>query len=343
MNHQATQSFPQSLSERLRREARKIAPVWVLLCLGSLRRFRSRANKRIARIPGVHGIWLALFRLRFALGPPRTINEKILYRMVHDRRELLRTTTDKLGMRDYVEDHVGSKYLTNVYATYEGADDIKLDELPRSYAMKATHASGATLLVDEHAAIDAQIPAWSRGRPYPFLARVHPDRVNLAELRQLAAAWLQNPYGRTTIRPQWAYEGLTPRIIFEELLDDGRGNAPPDYKFLCFNGEPTLIQVFTEREREVKRVMYTPSWQRIYELRSVSVPSIEAPEALPEMLSLSRSLASDFDFVRVDLYSCDNRVLVGELTHYPNGGNLSGGGRGPMTLAASGWLPSTVA
>ena len=344
VTHQAIESFPQALGERLRRKTREIAPEWVMFCVECLRRFRSRANKQIVRIRGIHVIWLTIYRLRFWLISPRTMNQKILYRMVHDRRNLLRTTTDKIGMREYVENHVDGSYLPKMYAHYEDADDITLDELPRSYVMKATHASGATLLVDEHYPSDTQIPTWNIDSPYPFLARAHPDHVDLVELRRLAAAWLQNPYGRTTIRPEWAYQGLRPRIMFEELLDDGRGNAPPDYKFLCFDGEPTIIQVFTERERGARRVMYTPSWQRIREAQSDSVPSIEAPRALPEMLSLARRLARNFDFVRVDLYSCDERVLVGELTHYPNTGRIVGGGRGgPITLAASAWLPSTVA
>lgn len=281
-------------------------------------------------------------RLRFRLLPPRTLNEKIRYRMAYDRREILQLTTDKLRVRDYVEKQVGGEHLTTLYGSYDDSDGIVFDDLPRNYVMKATHASGATLLVDERAPLGSAMPAWDERKPFPFLARIHPDSVEEAQIRQLAAAWLRSPYGRVGIRPQWAYIGLTPRILFEELLDDGRGNVPPDYKILCFNGEPSVIQVITQREREAQRAFYTPKWHRILDAYTAESSAVERPNCLQEMLLLSRALAEAFDFVRVDLYAIDGRLLVGELTHYPAGSKVIGGGPGPLTSAASQWSPSSA-
>jgi hypothetical protein len=41
------------------------------------------------------------------------------------------------------------------------------------------------------------------------------------------------------------------------------------------------------------------------------------------MREIAERLSQPFDFVRVDLYAHDSRVLVGELTHYPGAGNRS--------------------
>lgn len=282
-------------------------------------------------------------RLRFKLIPPRTLNQKIRYRMAYDRRDILKITTDKIGVRAYIEKKVGIEHLTILYGFYDDSDDIVFENLPRNYVMKATHASGATLLVDERAPSGSSLPTWDEVAPYPFLARIHPDSVPTAQIRKLADTWLQSPYGRTGNRPQWAYQGLTPRIMFEELLDDGRGNVPPDYKILCFNGEPSLIQVIAEREHESQRAFYTATWQRVLDKHTVASPPIEQPNCLKDMLLLARELAEELDFVRVDLYAINDRLLVGELTHYPAGSKVIGGGRGPLTSAASHWSPSSVA
>jgi hypothetical protein len=41
------------------------------------------------------------------------------------------------------------------------------------------------------------------------------------------------------------------------------------------------------------------------------------------MRQIAERLAHPFAFVRVDLYTVGDRILVGELTHYPTGGNKS--------------------
>ena len=41
------------------------------------------------------------------------------------------------------------------------------------------------------------------------------------------------------------------------------------------------------------------------------------------MRAIAERLSSEFAFVRVDLYSLGERIVVGEMTHYPTGGNKS--------------------
>ena len=54
------------------------------------------------------------------------------------------------------------------------------------------------------------------------------------------------------------------------------------------------------------------------------------------MIDLAQRLAADTDFVRVDLYLLTDRIVLGELTNYPAGGDSpfigtrSSGGRGPF-------------
>ena len=47
---------------------------------------------------------------------------------------------------------------------------------------------------------------------------------------------------------------------------------------------------------------------------------IEKPANFEEMKAIAAILAGDFIFMRVDLYSIDNRTLFGEMTFFPTGG-----------------------
>ena len=50
-------------------------------------------------------------------------------------------------------------------------------------------------------------------------------------------------------------------------------------------------------------------------------PPIVLPSTFGVMRAVAESLARDFDFVRVDLYALGERMVVGEMTHYPKAGN----------------------
>ena len=44
---------------------------------------------------------------------------------------------------------------------------------------------------------------------------------------------------------------------------------------------------------------------------------IALPENIDEMIRIAETLASDFPFVRVDLYNVDGKIYFGELTFAP--------------------------
>ena len=50
---------------------------------------------------------------------------------------------------------------------------------------------------------------------------------------------------------------------------------------------------------------------------------IPRPSRLAEMIEVARALSTGFDFVRVDLYEIDERVMFGELTFTPAGGVMN--------------------
>ncbi len=50
-------------------------------------------------------------------------------------------------------------------------------------------------------------------------------------------------------------------------------------------------------------------------------PEVAVPRSFGAMRQVAECLAREFDFVRVDLYALGERIVVGELTHYPTGGS----------------------
>jgi hypothetical protein len=121
---------------------------------------------------------------------------------------------------------------------------------------------------------------------------------------------------------EYQYRNIKPRILIEELIEDGHADGPLDYRFWGFEGKPEIIQV-DNRPHNINP-FYDVDWNRL-ELRyreQAEVRDISRPANLSQMNAVARALAADFDFVRIDLYTTGNRIYVGELTFTPVGGYL---------------------
>ncbi len=227
------------------------------------------------------------------LDNPTTFTERLLAKRVFDHDPLIPLTADKFTLRGYVEERLGEGYLPRLYAVIESVADVDLTSLPADYVMKGTHGSG-----------------WNRIVTGSDLTR--------AEAMTLATDWLGRSYYRK--RLEWAYRDLTPRVVFEENLAPGR--PIDDYKVFVFGGVPRIIQVDRDRFTDHRRTLYTPEWRAVSvacEYPLLAAP-VEVPPRLGEMLGAAAKLAEPFAFARVDFYSLPDRLVVGEITHYPEGG-----------------------
>jgi hypothetical protein len=248
------------------------------------------------------------------LPKPVTFNEKVRYKMLADRRPLLTTFADKLAARAYVESKVGASVLTDLYAVTCAPETLAGAELPREFAVKPTHASGACVLVADFAPRERELPDSDGGW---VQAMVRPDRLSWDRLIGLCQDWISRPY----LWNEWAYRNVPRRILVEELLDDA-GGVPFDYKLFVFHGRVRMIQVDLDRFDAHTRNLYTPDWERLdVEYGRPGGMDVERPSRLPEMLDIAERLGADTDFVRVDLYCLGKRVAFGELTNYPLAGS----------------------
>lgn len=229
---------------------------------------------------------------------PRTLTHHLFLKMARDRDPLLTVTSDKLAVRGYVTERVGPGYLPTLYGVLDSPEALLALDLPARYVVKATHGSGMTALVTADSTAER------------------------AAVVERSRKWLASPYWRKN--GEWGYRGVQPRLIVEEHLGAGDGQVPPDWKWLCFGGRAALVQVDFDRFTGHRRNFYDPEGRPVVlRMYYPPGPEIPLPDCFSRMRHLAELLATGFDFVRVDLYALKDRIVVGELTHYPTGGNKS--------------------
>lgn len=233
--------------------------------------------------------YLVMHRKLLSLRRPVTFTEKVQWRMVHDRRELIAPTCDKLWMKAHVE--AAGLSQVRVPATYWSGTDVgELADvdLPDRWVLKPNHRYGLVHL----------------GSGVP----------DVEHLRRLTAGWLEEP---RSLRGEWAYSRARQCLVVEEMIG---AEAPVDYKFFVFEGDVRLIQMSTELGASGRaRRLYTADWQPAGGTGEL-LELAPRPPLLEEMLAVASSLGAPFDFIRVDLYDVDGQVWFGELTPYPASG-----------------------
>lgn len=265
--------------------------------------------------------WSMIRRARFRFNRPKTLNEKIQYKMALDRRPLLTTFADKWAVREYVAKRVGHHVLNEVYFAITDLDDADLARLPDRCVIKPSHGSGSVIVVDDRAP-PASLPEPGVAGEWLFTnCRVRRADLDLERLEVILDDWLRNAYPTV----EWAYHRIPPRIIVERYIE-GEGQAPPaDYKFFVMHGDVAFIQVDVNRFEGHRRQLFYPPWEPVpvdYKYpRPDTLP--QRPGCLDRMLEVASALGADTDFVRVDLYDADGSVLFGELTNYPVSGRGS--------------------
>jgi hypothetical protein len=234
---------------------------------------------------------------------PASYNDKVQWLKLFDQDPATVTMVDKLAVRDYVADCVGEQYLIPIRAHASRATDLAPSDLHPPFAIKATHDSGSTSLVftDAENVVEKAVRKAERAR------------------RRRWGVWYA----------EWPYRYVCPRLVVEELI--GEDNQPPtDYKFHCVNGEVIWVQLFWSRADNLQETSVFPDGSA----SSIGLNAgahMDAPVSLPstwnEMLNVASRLSKGKKYVRVDLYSVQERVYFGELTFFPKGGYHSGPGR----------------
>lgn len=230
------------------------------------------------------------------LDNPKTFNEKLQWLKLHDHNPLYHTLVDKFEVKDWVAERIGEEYVPQIYALYNSVEEIDFDALPNSFVLKCTHNSGSFVICKDKATF---------------------NRAEALQILQKGMA-IKNYYYASR---EWAYKGVKPRIIAEELLEDDTFEDLVNYKFLCFNGEPKVMYI-TVKTDDV--------WENFYDMdfKPLNINhgfrkyrgDIKKPVAFEQMKEIARKLCQGIPHVRVDLYQIKGQLKFSELTFYDWGG-----------------------
>ena len=241
-----------------------------------------------------------IFKKKFGynldLDNPKTFNEKINWLKINDRTDLHVICSDKIRMREYVTDKVGSEYVVPLLFTTDDPHCINIETLPnKPVVVKTNHDSGTVYLIKDK--YNCDLRKISNGLYFGLKKNLY---------------W----YAR-----EWNYTNINRKILVEEMLFNEDGSAPIDYKIYCSSGKPIIILVDFDRFGNHRRNVYDPEWNLLdLKFKYPNRNDVRKPHNLSDLLKISSLLSYPFKFVRVDLYSVGGKIYVGELTFFPDGG-----------------------
>ncbi len=229
---------------------------------------------------------------------PLTYNEKLQWIKLFDRKPEYTMYVDKHAVRAHITQVLGEEYLIPLIGVYDSVEEINWDLLPNRFVLKCTHGSGCNIICGDKGVLD-----------------IEQSKRKLHHWMKKSWYW----FGR-----EWSYRDIKPRIICEQFIGTADGKAPVDYKFMCFNGEPKLIQVHRNRyESDYSLDYYNIIWNKV-EICRIDAHNAESDAPKPKqfnlMMQIARTLSHDMPYVRIDLFEQNNNVFFGEITLYPTSG-----------------------
>lgn len=238
------------------------------------------------------------FGKKLNLENPQTFNEKLQWLKLYDRKPEYTRMVDKYEVKKYVAERIGEQYIVPTYGVWDHFDEIDFDRLPEQFVLKCTHDSGSINICKNKKTFDKK----------------HAKKV-LENSLKVNMFWMSR---------EWPYKNVKPRIIAEKYLKDLGNEVLPVYKFMCFDGEPKIIQTIQNDKQINETIDYFDIKWNLLKLRQNfpnSVNPLPRPKNLEHMIEIARILSKDIPFVRVDLYEVNGETKFSEHTFYSDAGN----------------------
>jgi|LSQX01.1.fsa_nt_gb hypothetical protein len=261
---------------------------YTMLIYDRARRF---SKGRTLPVRSLEKLFLKKVGYKLDLENPRSYNEKIQWMKLYWHDPRLTVCMDKYAVREYVESKGLGYILNDIINVYESVDDIDFDSLPNKFVLKANHGSGWNIICTDKSNLDWKSSKWKLKR------------------------WMNDNFYYHGY--EWGYLGIKPKITCEKFIETTDGKPLKDYKVFCFDGEPKMLFVASDRMNyQTKFDFYTCDWEYIpvknyYPNSSQKLPR---PKELDEVLDISRKLSQGFPHVRIDVYIESGRIIFGEMT-----------------------------
>ena len=270
----------------------KLYPVWII---GRLFPKTPKWDARYLKL-----LYKVKTRDTLHLDAPQTLNEKLQWLKIYDRKPIYTKMADKYEVRKIIAEQVGEEYLIPLLGVWDRFDDIDFDRLPDKFVLKCTHDSGGLTICADKAKFNKEV------------AR-----------KKIEHCMSRNYYNNSR---EWPYKDIKPRIIAEAYMVDESGWELKDYKIFCFNGVADYVEVDFNRYIKHKLNPYDFDWNPLNFCDSSKNDynaNIPKPKRLMDMKAIAEKLARDTDFLRVDFYSIGDFIFIGELTLCPGSGFIA--------------------
>lgn len=253
---------------------------------------------------------------RLDLENPKEFNEKLQWIKLYDRRPEYTQMVDKYAVRAYIREKIGEQYLIPLLGVWEDPHDIDFSRLPDQFVLKCTHDSGSIRICKDKKTFQTR-----------------------EAVEHLAKRLKRGTYWATR---EWPYKHVKPRVIAEQYMEDESGQGLQDYKVLCFDGEPRLIELHRGRYGAHTQDFYDTRWERTGISQANSgLPraqeKLPRPVCLEEMLEKSALLSRGIPHLRVDWYCIQGKLYFGELTFF-DGSGLESFDRKEDDLLLGSWI-----
>lgn len=237
------------------------------------------------------------------LKTPRTLNEKICYRLIYDHNEIYTLLADKLKVREYVIKRSPELKMARLINIYESASDIDLSKLPEKFVLKCNHDSGSTIICKDKLTFDIK-----------------------SSKRKLKLALNKNMYYSTR---EWQYKNIIPFIICEEYIElfknRQRSNTPEMLRIHCFDGTAHFTEAdFTDEFGSEYVNIYDKNWNLLP--FNVEYPNhfedIKEPTLFSKAIVCAEEISKGIDYCRVDLMLLEESIYFSEVTLSPSRGKI---------------------
>lgn len=225
---------------------------------------------------------------------PQNYNEKLQWLKLYNRNPLYTELVDKYEVRKHIIEILGEDYLIPLLGVWDSVEDINWESLPSQFVLKCTHDSGRVIICKNK------------------------SELNLEEAKKLLDDSLKRNYYQ--VGREWPYKNIKPKIIAEKYIFDENAEGLNDYKFYCFNGEPKLFFIATERNKNVKFDFFDLELNHLPIGLRNSDKKFNIPQNFQKMVKVAAQLSKNIPHVRIDLYNVNNKIYFSEFTFFSDSG-----------------------
>lgn len=241
--------------------------------------------------------WYLEMGTRLDLDNPKTMNEKLQWLKLYNRKPEYTQMVDKVLAKDYAAKKIGAEYVVPTLGVWNHFDEIDFNKLPNQFVLKTNHSGGNTgvVICKDKATFDKNAAK---------------KKLEFSLKRDIS--W---PFG------EWPYRNIERKILAEVYLGDG----PEDYKFYCYDGYADVVLVCIERNTGCpKFYFFNQNWElQRHNKRGKEAPAdftLPKPEGMDQMFVMASKLSEGLPYARVDMYNVDGKIYFGEVTFFPASG-----------------------